>query len=265
MAEVSQAAKRAYWGNFITVTHALLLRELDKRSGNYRLSYVWALAEPLAHVIFLSIIFGLRSRTAPQGIEFPIFVVTGLIPFQYFGSMVLRCMTTVENNKNLFSYRQVKPFDTLFTHIILELVIYAIVFVVFMVGAGWFGFNVKPQDPLKVLLIFLMLGLFGTGLGAGACVLKASFPDIARLIPLLMRPLYFISGIFFAVEVLPANLQEWLLWNPLLHAFELIREAYFYEINASRGDISYVLAWTVCSLFIGLLVFHVQRYRLVAT
>ena len=113
-----------------------MLREIKTRFGAYRLGIVWALVEPLTHVVVLSLIFGIRSRTAPGAVEFPIFLATGIIPFVMFRNMVTRTMMTVEANRALFTYPQVRPFDTLIARFILEIVIYSIVFVVFMVGAA---------------------------------------------------------------------------------------------------------------------------------
>lgn len=247
------------------ILYALLLREIKTRFGQYRLGYAWALTEPIVHVVVLSLIFGLRSPTASRGVEFPIFLATGIIPYLLFSHMVTRGMSTVTANQALFAYRQVKPFDTLAARFILETVIYSAVFLVFMTGAGWLGFDVAVQDPLGVLLVFLTLGLFGLGLGALACVAATLAPDAGQIVPIILRPLYFISGIFFSVEAIPAEYRAYLLWNPVLHALEIIRGAWFHAIDNHYGDPLYLAAWTLASLSFGLLTFHVYRYRMVAT
>ena len=247
------------------VVHALVIREFKTRFGHFHFGYLWALAEPVAHVALLSVIFGLRSRTAPEGIDFPVFLATGLIPFLLFRRMVTRGMSTVEGNRALFSYRQVKPLDTLIARAVLEIVIYSVVFVVFLAGTGWLGFDAAVQDPLGVMAIFITLGLFGLGLGALACVLVTFFPDATQIIPLIMRPLYFISGIFFSIDRIPAEYRDYLMWNPVLHAIELIRESYFQRIDTAYGDPLYLIWFAAGSLSLGLLTFHVFRFRMVAT
>ena len=69
------------------VVLALMYRELRTRFGQFHLGYFWALAEPLALVIVLSIIFGVRSVTAPGGVDFPVFLATGIIPWLVIRSM----------------------------------------------------------------------------------------------------------------------------------------------------------------------------------
>lgn len=108
-------------------------------------------------------------------------------------------------------------------------------------------------------------GLFGLGFGALARVLNDALPDAAQFVPVTLRPLCFISGIFFSVEVIPAEYRGWLLWNPVLHALEPIRGGYFRAIGSQYGDPLYLAAWTVATLSFGLLTFHVYRTRMVAT
>ncbi len=247
------------------VVHALVIREFKTRFGHYHFGYLWALAEPVAHVAVLSIIFGLRSRTTPEGIDFPVFLATGIIPFLLFRRMITRGMSAIEGNRALFSYRQVKPLDTLIARAVLEITIYSIVFVVFMAGAGWLGFDIAAQDPLGVMAVFFTLGLFGLGLGALACVFATFVPDATLIVPLILRPLYFISGIFFSIERVPAEYREYLLWNPVLHAMELIRASYFQRIDTAYGDPLYLLWFTVGALSLGLLTFHACRFRMVST
>ncbi|MCK4829836.1 hypothetical protein KA005_79670, partial [bacterium] len=52
----------------LTVLNALGHREIKTRFGQYRFGYIWALAEPTAHVIVLSVIFGIRSPTTTHEI-----------------------------------------------------------------------------------------------------------------------------------------------------------------------------------------------------
>lgn len=265
MAQQSDTGMAGHLRLTVHVVHALIIREFKTRFGQYHLGYLWALAEPVAHVAILSVIFGLRSRMAPAGIDFPVFLATGIIPFLLFRRMVTRGMSTVEGNRALFNYRQVKPLDTLIARAVLEITIYSIVFVVFMVGAGWLGFDVSVHDPLAVMAVFITLGLFGLGLGALACVFVTFFPDAALIVPLAMRPLYFISGVIFSIERVPPEYRDYLLWNPVLHAMELIRAGYFQRIETPYGDPLYLLWFTVASLFLGLLTFHLFRFRMVAT
>ena len=70
-----------------------------------------------------------------------------------------------------------------------------------------------------------------------------------------MRPLFFSSGIFFSIAMVPEKYQWILLLNPVLHFLELIRTHYFAAYQTQGGSYLYVAYWTV-----GLSVFSLWLY-----
>ena len=62
----------------------------------------------------------MRGAAAMPGLEFPVFLVTGMIPFLLFQNLSNRLMDAVEANRGLFAYRQVKPLDTLVSRAMVE-------------------------------------------------------------------------------------------------------------------------------------------------
>ena len=249
----------------VNVIKALILRELKTRFGSYRFGYAWILAEPLAHVIILSLVFGVRGRVGPLGIDFPAFVATGIIPWTLFYSMVTRGMSSIEANRPLFTYRQVRPLDALIARSILEICIYSVVFVVFMFGLWAVGFDARVKDPLGVMFATFSLAGFGFGIGLIAAVLTVPLPDVAKIIPIVIRPIYLISGIFFSVDQLPTELRDVVLWNPVLHALEIIRANYFVNMSASHGDVEYFAWFVVVPLVVGLTLLTLFHQKLIST
>ena len=67
------------------VIHALIIRETRTRFGDSKLGYGWALLEPIAHILMLSLVFAVMMRGRPPiGDEFFIFYYTGIIPYHMF-------------------------------------------------------------------------------------------------------------------------------------------------------------------------------------
>ena len=75
------------------VVHALIIRETRTRFGDSKLGYGWALLEPIAHILMLSLVFAVLMRGRPPiGEEFFIFYYTGII--RYSGSFPITCLST---------------------------------------------------------------------------------------------------------------------------------------------------------------------------
>ncbi|AKJ26821.1 kpsM protein [Caldimonas brevitalea] len=245
---------------------ALFIRELQTRFGGRWLGAFWVLLEPLAHLTLLMLVFGyVRNRVLP-GIEFPVFLLTGLLPFLTFRSLALRLMESVDANRPLFSYRQVKPLDPLISRALLEIGLYGTIYLILLVTLGWLGYSTVPTRPLELMAISIALLVLGFALGLIFAVGTDELPRVRPFIRIAFMPLYLLSGVIFPVSALPAFVLPWVLWNPVLHAVEISR-GYFFPHYRTLPQVSalYVIVWGVAALAVGVSLYRVRRHRLLAS
>jgi capsular polysaccharide transport system permease protein len=257
--------KRSPWQIQHDVVAALILRELKTRFGAHRLGAVWLFLEPAAHIAVMLLIFRYLRHAGPPGIDSSVFLLTGILPFLLFKNIALRVMEAVGSNRALFGYRVIKPSDTFLARALLELILYSAVFLLLAGFMAWVGIDVALYRPLAFLSVILLVSLMGLGLGMLLCVLGEASPEAKPFIRLLFLPLYFLSGVIFPISRVPAAYHDWLLWNPLLHAVELSRQAFF--VNYERvADVSprFVVETTLVLVFAGLSVYRLRRLELVA-
>lgn len=231
---------------------ALLLREIRTRFGRNRLGYLWALLGPVANVLILMVIFGVLGRLAPPGVDFAVFLITGIVPWFMLQSTITRSMKAIDGNRGLLVYPRVKPLDLVLARSLLEAATFSVVFVLLLVLAASFGLQAAPARPLLAVGAFLAVSLLAAGLGAAAAALQAVVPSVEQLMGLLLRPLYFLSGIFFSAELVPEPYRGYLLLNPLLHANELMRAGFFRTSDGHLAEPGYLMAWVAGALFAGL-------------
>jgi len=111
----------------------------------------------------------------------------------------------------------------------------------------------------------LLAWLLGLGLGLFCMGLSVYSAAVDRIIPILMRPMLFISGIFFTASELPGDIREILLYNPMLHAIELVRDGWFREFHSDYFDPYYVVGWILLLGYLGLLLERFARRRMELT
>ena len=245
-----------------SVVFALFLREIKTRFGQARLGYLWAIVEPTLHVVILLTMFTIvRGRIQP-GFDYAVFVTTGIVPFLFFTHMVSRSLATVDANRGLFWFRQVTPFDAVVARTILEALISAGILLILIAGLGMLGRDVAVRAPLELLGTAGLLLAFVFGCSMLCCVVGALFPESKRILPFLIRPLYFISGVIFPISVIPQQYQALLLWNPILHLLELIRAYYFSSYTLWHGDVTYVVVVTVAINLVAIAWYRMARYRI---
>ena len=249
------------------VVFALFIRELKTRFGKLRLGYIWAVVEPMAHVIVLSIIWSAMGREDFGGIPVPLFLATGLVPFLFFQNTVNQCMHAIESNRGLFNYRQVRPVDPVLSRLILEAMIYLASYLVLLFIGGWIlGYDVAVHDLLGLIMVNGLLFLATFGVGLAFSVYGTLYPELMKLFPMLVfRPLYFMSGIMFPLYIIPAKYHAWLLWNPLLHVVELNHLYYFRSFESDGVSLLFVFLFALGSITFGLLSYRANWTRMVRT
>ncbi len=258
--------KRTSWEIQRSVVFALVMRELKTRFGSYRLGYVWALLEPLFHVAIFVIIFGMVMERTMPGVNYPLFIVTGIMPWLLFSNIVTRGMAAVSSNRALFSYRHVKPIDAVLARTLLEMLIQTAVFVLVLLLAFWIGSSINIIDPLKIIVSLGVLVLFSFGLALNLCIVATLYPEVSKFVPLILRPLYFVSGVFWSLNAVPLEYHSYLAWNPVLNVIEEVRASFFegYTVS-SKVSLGYVAMLAVIMHALGLSLYRQERERLIAT
>lgn len=256
---------RSPWQIQKSVVFALFIRDLRTRFGTLKGGYVWFLVEPVAHVLVLTLVFSYLRQRALSGIELPVFLASGVIPFLLFKTVTMRVMGGIESNRGLFAYKQVKPIDAFVARTLLDTLASFSVFLIFLTGLAWLGYDVPMRDPLVVLVVYLALIVMGLGLGMVYCVINHYLPESSTFLRLSLMPLYILSGVMFPVAGLPAGVQSYLMWNPLLHAVELLRSGVFayYPLMPGVSPL-FVAMSTLLLLASGLTLYWNRRFELLA-
>lgn len=243
--EVQQAAVKA-----------LFLREIKTRFGKYRLGYLWAILEPAAHLMVLLTIFGfIMHRTMPD-ISFPVFLLNGLIPYFLFSNIATRSIGAIEANQGLFNYRPVRPIDTIISRALLETIIYSGVYIILMSVVGLLGEDFTLSNITLIIMTWTLLVVLSLGIGLIFMTLGKTFPETEKFLPILIKPLYFISCVMFPLHAIPKEYWPYLLWNPLIHVVELSREAVVTGYISEGGNLNYLALCSLVALFIGLAVYR---------
>lgn len=258
--------KRSAWEVQRAVLFALMLREMKQRVGGQWVGAVWTLFEPLAHAaVLVGLLAFVRGRVM-AGIEFPVFLVTGLIPYFFFQHLTMRLMDGIAGNRGVFAYRQVKPIDALLARGAVEALMNLIVYVLTLGTLAWLGFHVLPDLPLELIGVHLLIGWLGLSCGILAAVVSHDRPRVKSLIRVSFMPMYFLTGVIFPVHLIPQAHRDWFLWNPMLHLVELSRHSFIVQYRPIDGvNVFYPLCVTLAVSALALALYRINRLRLVAS
>lgn len=243
------------WG----VMHAVILRDLRTRFFNHGLGYLIAIAWPIAHLFVLLFVYTIMGRTAPYGDTLYVFLATGLIPTLTFMYVSRLMAYSLNHNKPMLAFPAVLPTDILFGRAILEIVAALMMTLVTCILLIILGDSPVPVDITAAVEALLLVMVLAVGIGMIVGVLSAIFPILLTAYILVTILFYILSGTLFVVSALPEKLAYALAWNPVIHATEWMRTAYFVGYPDQILDKGYLVGWAGGSVFVGLVLERVLR------
>ena len=248
------------------VVYALVLREASVKFARHRLGYLWAFVEPAAFVAAFTLILTLGGRSLPAGMPAVPFFVTGVIPFFLFREVASATMSGINANRALLVYPQVSAFDVMIARALLDIATTIVVFVIVLAAARVLGVEFRIEKPIQAFGWLIAMGIAGFGFGAACGALEPLFPAIQRIVPaVVLRPLFWISGVFFTSDMLPPALRDMALLNPLLNMIDLLRSAFFHEFESPHASGLYALFALLVALFLACLLHRaLRRHILIA-
>ena len=246
---------RTPWQVTRSVWHALFMREAVARTSADRFAWFWMLVEPVAYVAIMvsirTVVMG-KERSI-FGAEFVPWLIVGLFGFFVFRENMMRSIGAVDANKGLFAYRQVLPLDTVLVRCYLEGVLRSFIFLLFIVAGVWLEMGMMPSDSLAAILAWIAMWMLGLSSGLILSAVATLIPEVGRIFRMISLPLMLMSGVIFPLNFLPYEIQQYLLWNPVVHGLELLRQSFFPMYHIMSGvSLLYLCHWILAMMVIGL-------------
>lgn len=248
------------------VLWALSLRELHGMHGETRLGYLWQLIK----VGFgIAVFWGLRTILGvhlPTGLPMPVYLLTGFIPWYIFSDLFKHCLEASRTNRSLLNFPQITVLDIQLGSVVLTIFTHAVILFLYLVLFLCFGIPWEVRNPAGLLACFLALSAFGFGLGLILAVLNSFFPLVEKLVPMAMRVLFFVSGVWWPISRFArTGLLETLHYNPILNYIELLRSCFLYPELPMWPDAGLFFALAAATLTLGLFLERTFRARLIAS
>ncbi|MET9845871.1 ABC transporter permease [Streptomyces ossamyceticus] len=220
---------RQMWGR----RHFILAFSQAKLTAQYsqaKLGQLWQVATPLLNALVYFLIFGLildADKGMPREVYIP-FLVTGVFVFTFTQSSVMAGVRAISGNLGLVRALHFPRASLPISFALQQLQQLLFSMIVLFVVAVAFG----SYPSLSWLLILPVLALqfcFNTGLALVFARMGAKTPDLAQLMPFVMRTWMYASGVMFSIPVMLADHPKWiadvLQWNPAAIYMDLMRFA----------------------------------------
>lgn len=233
------------------VIMALILREVHTLYGTSRLGYLWAVIQTMFGI---GIFWGIRKIAgahAPHGMSILMFLLAGFGVWYVFSDIVSKCLTAVSGNKALLTFPQVTALDLMLSRAVVVWGTQIFSGGVIVGISAFCGFPPFISNWMGFFFVVLSAPLLGLGCGMLCASLAVFWPTLEKIIPMVLRILFFASGIFFSVSMFPKNIADILLLNPVIQLIELLRQSLSRGYAAPTYSYFYLISFCVVVLCLG--------------
>lgn len=221
--------------------------------------YIWAILEPVGGIAIMTVVFSFIMRIPPLGTNFIYFFASGLLPFGLYMAAQNATATSIRYSLALLEYPAVSFIDAIAARFALNAMTQILVMFLILSGTILI-YGMTPVLRWEWIFLSIAMALaMAMGVGLMNCYLISNYPLWERAWAILNRPMFILSCIMFTPEMLPWQIRDWLLWNPLVHVVGAMRKGLFTTYEAKYIDPVYVFSIALGLAVLGLL--FLRRYH----
>lgn len=174
----------------------------------------WAVISPLVSTVVFTLIFGKLAAIPSEGLPYPLFVLSGLIIWQYFARAIVAGSGSILGNSHIITKVYFPRMILPLSGVLASLVDYFVNLAVLLLLMLFYGRT--PGVALLLLPVFLMLAMMiGFAVSLWLSALNALYRDIGFMIPLALQTWMFLTPVIYPTGLVPDNWTWLMQLNPM--------------------------------------------------
>jgi ABC-type polysaccharide/polyol phosphate export permease len=245
----------------ISIVRNLVIKQLKLKYKQSALGFLWSLLTPLAFLLIINFVFSQAFLTIKN---YPLYVLTGLIFWQFFSNATNQSIQSFIHNASIIKTINVKIELFPIAAVCAEVVALLFSFIPFLTLMYFFGLSFSWHFLLLIpaLIIF---STFAYSLGIILGILNVFLRDVSILWNTLNPALFYLSPIAYNISIIPKNYLFFLKLNPLFHFFDVFRAILYQNSFPSTESWLIILSLTIGLYFISKLVVYKLEKGIIST
>lgn len=238
----------------------LVAQQVILRYRRTVLGYLWTLINPLLMMSVMAIVFSALFQTDLR--TFAVFLFAGMIPWNFFNSVVTQSSSAFLNNegliKKIYVPKLIFPLSIAFALLLDSLLSFLALFAIILALGGTLSWSL-----LFLPVSFFLLFLFAFGLGLIISIATVFFRDLQHIILIAMQGLFFLTPILYKHDALTGKVAWLVAVNPVTPFIALFRLPLIEATLPSSHLLLQTVAISTSIMVIGFFVFLRQERQII--
>jgi lipopolysaccharide transport system permease protein len=231
------------------------LRDIKVRYKQTALGAGWAVLQPVLTMVVFSIFFGKLAGVPSDGVPYPIFVFSAVLPWQLFAYALTQSSNSLVDNAQLLTKVAFPRLILPLASVLAGLVDFSIACVVLIGMMLYYG--IVPGWAMLTLPLFTMLAVAAAlAVGLWLSAFNVMYRDVRYTIPFLAQFWLFVTPVAYSSSLVPPKWQAVYGLNPMVGVIEGFRWALLGKISPLGPMLIVSVAATALLLVGGLFYFR---------
>lgn len=197
-------------------------REIKSRYRQMALGPLWIILKPFATMVVMSLVFGKLAKIPSDGLPYPIFNFTALLPWQLFAVSLSKSSTSLVTSMGVISKVYFPRLTMPISSAASGLVDFAMAFLILIGMMIYYG--VVPEWRVLYLPLFILLA-FIASLGVGMCLatLSVKYRDVKFGVEHALQIWIYASPVVYPASMIPEGWRDLYMLNPMAWVIEGFR------------------------------------------
>jgi lipopolysaccharide transport system permease protein len=214
---------RPVW-RYRELLYFLVWRDIKARYKQTLLGMLWIVLQPVVSMIVFSFLFGELLKVPSDGVPYPVFAYTALLPWNYFASSLTRSSTRLVDSSHLITKVYFPRLIIPISGVLSGLVDFVIAFFVLVALMGYY--RIVPTPAVALVPAFLALAMLtALGFGLWLSALNVRFRDVTHIMPFLVQIWMYLTPVVYGSTLVPERFRLLLGLNPMTGVVEGFRWA----------------------------------------
>jgi lipopolysaccharide transport system permease protein len=202
----------------------LIWRDVKVRYKQTALGILWAVLQPFMTMVVFTIFFGKLGQFPSDGVPYPIFAYTALLPWQLFAGSLTASGNSLVGNQHLITKVYFPRLIVPLSAVCVGLVDFSLSFVILLGMMAYYG--IYPTVAILLLPFFVVLAVVtALAVGLWLATLNVEYRDVQYTIPFLTQFWLFITPIAYPSIMVPEQWRMLYSLNPMVGVVDGFRWA----------------------------------------
>lgn len=231
-------------------------RDIKVRYRQTVVGVVWIIIQPIVSTFIFTVLFGNLAKIPSSGLPYTVFVLCGLVYWNFFSSAITESTDSIVANQSLVKKVYFPKMILVFSSILTRCIDFAITLILLLLFSVVAGSPPHWQALFLIPVALLLAICTACGVGLLFAAINVTYRDVRYVTPFAVQLMFYLTPVIYPLAIVSETHRYLFALNPLSVVIEIVRFAFGSTMSIQAPHILIATTVSLGSLVVGLWYFR---------